>query len=167
MAGKAKKSEGDGGGGGGKGKSPMLMMIVVLIAGLAGGVFAGKNFLAPKAPPPPKPPTVGKTLDLGEFIVNLGDENYLKAGVALGLKEGIDPKKLEEETAPLRDAALMALRRQDALATEHAGRQAQGQRGDSRARERGAGTQNAREGERAGGLLHLVYDAVGARPRRR
>jgi hypothetical protein len=29
---------------------------------------------------------------LGEFIVNLGDENYLKAGVALGLKEGIDPK---------------------------------------------------------------------------
>ncbi len=45
---------------------------------------------------------------MGEFIVNLGDENYLKAGVALGLKEGIDPKKLEEETAPLRDAALMA-----------------------------------------------------------
>jgi flagellar FliL protein len=86
----------------------MLMMIVVLIAGLAGGVFAGKSLLAPKAPPPPKPPTVGKTLDLGEFIVNLGDENYLKAGVALGLKEGIDPKKLEEETAPLRDAALMA-----------------------------------------------------------
>lgn len=105
MAGKAKKSEG---GGGGKGKSPMLMMIVVLIAGLAGGVFAGKSLLAPKAPPPPTPPTVGKTLDLGEFIVNLGDENYLKAGVALGLKEGIDPKKLEEETAPLRDAALMA-----------------------------------------------------------
>ncbi|GIV04911.1 MAG: hypothetical protein KatS3mg016_0486 [Fimbriimonadales bacterium] len=107
MAGKAKKSEG-GGEGGGKGKSPMLMMVVVLIAGLAGGVFAGKNFMAPKAPPPPKPPTVGKTLDLGEFIVNLGDESYLKAGVALGLKEGIDPKKLEEETAPLRDAALMA-----------------------------------------------------------
>lgn len=105
MAGKAKKSEGSGGG---KGKSPMLMMIVVLIAGLAGGVFAGKSLLAPKAPPPPTPPTVGKTLDLGEFIVNLGDENYLKAGVALGLKEGIDPKKLEEETAPLRDAALMA-----------------------------------------------------------
>ena len=109
MAGKAKKSEGDGGGGGGKGKSPMLLMIVVLIAGLAGGVFAGKNFLAPKAPPPPKPPTVGKTLDLGEFIINLGDEHYLKAGVALGLKEGIDPKKLEEDTAPLRDAVLMAL----------------------------------------------------------
>ncbi|MGQ9657753.1 MAG: flagellar basal body-associated FliL family protein, partial [Fimbriimonadales bacterium] len=109
MAGKAKKSEGNSeGGGGGKGKSPMLMMIVVLIAGLAGGMFAGKSLLAPKAPPPPKPPTVGKTLDLGEFIVNLGDENYLKAGVALGLKEGIDPKKLEEETAPLRDAALMA-----------------------------------------------------------
>lgn len=107
MAGKAKKSEG-GGEGGGKGKSPMLMMVVVLIAGLAGGVFAGKNFMAPKAPPPPKPPTVGKTLDLGEFIVNLGDESYLKAGVALGLKEGIDPKKLEEETAPMRDAALMA-----------------------------------------------------------
>ncbi|OYT69582.1 MAG: hypothetical protein CFK49_12225 [Armatimonadetes bacterium JP3_11] len=107
MAGKAKKSEG-GGEGGGKGKSPILMMVVVLIAGLAGGVFAGKNFMAPKAPPPPKPPTVGKTLDLGEFIINLGDENYLKAGVALGLKEGIDPKKLEEETAPLRDAALMA-----------------------------------------------------------
>lgn len=107
MAGKAKRSEG-GGEGGGKGKSPMLMMVVVLIAGLAGGVFAGKNFMAPKAPPPPKPPTVGKTLDLGEFIVNLGDESYLKAGVALGLKEGIDPKKLEEETAPMRDAALMA-----------------------------------------------------------
>jgi hypothetical protein len=68
MAGKAKKSEGDGGGGGSKGKSPMLMMIVVLIAGLAGGVFAGKNFLAPKAPPPPKPPTVGKTLDLGSLL---------------------------------------------------------------------------------------------------
>ena len=63
---------------------------------------------SPKAPTPPKPPTVGKTLDLGEFIINLGDEHYLKAGVALGLKEGIDPKKLEEETAPLRDAALMA-----------------------------------------------------------
>lgn len=108
MAGKAKKSEGGGGEGSGKGKSPMLMMVVVLIAGLAGGVFAGKNFMAPKAPPPPKPPTVGKTLDLGEFIVNLGDESYLKAGVALGLKEGIDPKKLEEEIAPLRDAALMA-----------------------------------------------------------
>ena len=92
MAGKAKKSEGDGGGGGGKGKSPMLMMIVVLIAGLAGGVFAGKNFLAPKAPTPPKPPTVGKTLDLGEFIINLGDENYLKAGVALGLKEASTPR---------------------------------------------------------------------------
>ncbi|MFN7016408.1 MAG: flagellar basal body-associated FliL family protein [Fimbriimonadales bacterium] len=107
MAGKAKKSEA-GGDAGGKGKSPMLMMVVVLIAGLAGGLLAGKNFLAPKAPPTPKPPTVGKTLDLGEFIVNLGDESYLKAGVALGLKEGIDPKKLEEEIAPLRDAALMA-----------------------------------------------------------
>ncbi|MDW8106731.1 MAG: flagellar basal body-associated FliL family protein [Armatimonadota bacterium] len=107
MAGKAKQqaatSEGSK-----KGKSPILPLIVVLIAGLGGGVFVGKTFLAPKAPPAPKPPTVGKTLDLGEFIVNLGDESYLKAGVALGLKEGIDPKKLESEIAPLRDAALMA-----------------------------------------------------------
>ena len=108
MAGKAKKSDGGESGGGTKGKSPMLMMIVVLIAGLAGGVFAGKSLVAPKAPPPPKPPTVGKSLDLGEFIINLGDDHYLKAGVALGLKEGIDSKKLEEDTAPLRDAALMA-----------------------------------------------------------
>ncbi len=107
MAGKAKKQEA-GGEDGKQGKSPMLMMIIVLVAGLAGGVFAGKNFMAPKAPPPPKPPTVGKTLDLGEFVVNIGDEAYLKAGVALGLKEGIDPKKLEEETPALRDAALMA-----------------------------------------------------------
>ncbi|MDW8052245.1 MAG: flagellar basal body-associated FliL family protein [Armatimonadota bacterium] len=106
MAGKAKQQAAPGEAK--KGKGSVLLLIVVLIAGLGGGVFIGKTFLAPKAPPAPKPPTVGKTLDLGEFIINLGDEHYLKAGVALGLKEGIDPKKLESEVAPLRDAALMA-----------------------------------------------------------
>ena len=99
-----KKAEGKGG----KGGKPMLLMVVVLIVGLAGGAFAGKMLFATKAPKAPEKPKVGHTLDLGEFLVNLDDEHYLKAGVALGLKEGIPAEKLKEESAPLRDAVLMA-----------------------------------------------------------
>ncbi|MFQ3610484.1 MAG: flagellar basal body-associated FliL family protein [Fimbriimonadales bacterium] len=109
MAGKQQKKPKEGGGEGkGKGKSPMLMMLIVLIAGAAGGVFAGKNLMGSKAPPEPKPPTVGKPLDLGEFILNLGEENYLKVGVAIGLKDTIPADKLKEEVPALRDAVLMA-----------------------------------------------------------
>jgi flagellar basal body-associated protein FliL len=67
-----------------------------------------KRCLAAKAKRSPRSPKWGHTLDLGEFLVNLDDEHYLKAGVALGLKEGIPAEKLKEETAPLRDAVLMA-----------------------------------------------------------
>jgi len=99
-----KKAEGKGG----KGGMPILLIVIVLIAGLAGGAFAGKMLFAGKAQKEPEKPKVGHTLDLGEFLVNLDDEHYLKAGVALGLKEGIPAEKLKEENAPLRDAVLMA-----------------------------------------------------------
>lgn len=100
-----KKAEGKGG----KGGKPMLLIVIVLIVGLAGGAFAGKMLFAGKASKEPEKPKVGHTLDLGEFLVNLDDEHYLKAGVALGLKEGISAEKFKEESAPLRDAVLMAL----------------------------------------------------------
>ncbi len=108
MAGKQEKKPKKEGGGEGKGKSPMLMMIIVLIAGAAGGLFAGKNLMGSKAPPEPKPPKVGKPLELGEFILNLGEENYLKVGVALGFKDTIPGDKLKDEVPALRDAVLMA-----------------------------------------------------------
>ncbi|MER3402999.1 MAG: hypothetical protein C4336_03565 [Armatimonadota bacterium] len=106
MAGKKEKPAKEGGDG--KGKSPMLMMVIVLVAGLAGGVFAGKNLMGSKVPPEPKPPKVGSTLDLGEFLINLGEDSYLKVGVALGLKEGIDGGKMKEVLPALKDAVLMA-----------------------------------------------------------
>ncbi len=106
MAGKKEKQQAEGGGG--KGKSPLLMMVIVLIAGMGGGVFAGKNLMGAKAPPKPEPPKLGKPLDLGEFILNIGEDSYLKVGVALGLKASVPADKLKEETAPLRDAVLMA-----------------------------------------------------------
>ncbi len=107
MAGKKEKKPKEGGGDG-KGKSPMLMMVIALIAGVAGGVFAGKNLMGSKAPPEPKPPQVGKPLELGEFILNLGEENYLKVGVALGMKDTVPADKLKEEVPALRDAVIMA-----------------------------------------------------------
>ncbi len=92
-----------------KGGMPIVLVIAVLVAGLMGGAFAGKMLFAGKGAKEPEKPKVGHTLDLGEFLVNLDSEHYLKAGVALGLKEGIPAEKLKEETAPLRDAVLMAL----------------------------------------------------------
>ncbi|MCL6533947.1 MAG: flagellar basal body-associated FliL family protein [Armatimonadetes bacterium] len=106
MAGKKEKAPKDGGDG--KGKSPMLMIVIVLVAGLAGGVFVGKNMMGSKAPPEPKPPKVGSTVDLGEFLINLGEDSYLKVGVAIGLKEGIDGGHMKEEIPALKDAVLMA-----------------------------------------------------------
>jgi flagellar basal body-associated protein FliL len=92
----------------GKGGLPLVPIVVVLVVGLVGGTFAGKTLFGGKCEKEPEKPKVGHTLDLGEFLVNLDDEHYLKAGVALGLKEGIPAEKLKEETAPLRDAVLMA-----------------------------------------------------------
>lgn len=99
-----KRAEGKGG----KGSKPVLLIGIVLIVGLAGGAFAGKMLFSGKGSSEPQKPKVGHTLDLGEFLVNLDDEHYLKAGVALGLKEGIPAEKLNEQSAPLRDAVLMA-----------------------------------------------------------
>jgi flagellar basal body-associated protein FliL len=106
MAGKKEKAPKEGGEG--KGKSPILMIVIVLVAGLAGGVFVGKNMMGSKAPPEPKPPKVGSTVDLGEFLINLGEDSYLKVGVAIGLKEGIDGGHMKEEIPALNDAVLMA-----------------------------------------------------------
>ncbi|MCS7066385.1 MAG: hypothetical protein NZL85_08960, partial [Fimbriimonadales bacterium] len=72
-----------------KGGKPILLIVIVLIVGLVGGAFAGKMLFGGKGAKEPEKPKVGHTLDLGEFLVNLDDEHYLKAGVALGLKEGI------------------------------------------------------------------------------
>jgi flagellar basal body-associated protein FliL len=91
-----------------KGGLPILPIVIVLVVGLVGGAFAGKILLGGKGDKKPEKPKVGHTLDLGEFLVNLDDEHYLKAGVALGLKEGVPAEKLKEESAPLRDAVLMA-----------------------------------------------------------
>lgn len=107
MAGKKEKQPKEGGGEG-KGKSPLLMMVIVLVAGLAGGVFAGKNLMGSKPPPKPEPPKLGKPLDLGEFVLNVEGDSYLKVGVALGLKDSVPADKLKEHTPPLRDAVLMA-----------------------------------------------------------
>jgi flagellar basal body-associated protein FliL len=91
-----------------KGGLPILPIVIVLVVGLVGGAFAGKILLGGKGDNKPEKPKVGHTLDLGEFLVNLDDEHYLKAGVALGLKEGIPAEKLKKDNAPLRDAVLMA-----------------------------------------------------------
>jgi flagellar basal body-associated protein FliL len=91
-----------------KGRLPILPIVIVLVVGLVGGAFAGKILLGGKGDKKPEKPKVGHTLDLGEFLVNLDDEHYLKAGVALGLKEGIPAEKLKKDNAPLRDAVLMA-----------------------------------------------------------
>lgn len=54
---------------------------------------------------------VGEKLQLEEFLLNLagGNNHYLRATFAVGLKKGLSEKKMEEEIAPIRDAMLSVL----------------------------------------------------------
>lgn len=94
--------------GGAKKGGKNMIVVIVLVIGLAGGVFAGKTFFGGKEKTPEKP-KVGHSLSLGEFVVNLNDSHFLKTEIALGMKEGIQAEKLKEETAPLRDIVIMTL----------------------------------------------------------
>lgn len=97
------------GGSGAKKGGKNLIVVVVLIVGLAGGVFAGKTFFGGKEKAVEEKPKVGHSLPLGEFIVNLQGGSFLKTNIELGLQEGIAAEKLKEETAPLKDAVVMVL----------------------------------------------------------
>lgn len=97
------------GGSGTKKGGKNMILVVILIVGLAGGVFAGKTFFGGKGKAVEEKPKVGHSLPLGEFIVNLQGGSFLKANVELGLQEGIAAESLKEETAPLKDAVVMVL----------------------------------------------------------
>lgn len=91
----------------GQGKS-LILILVVLVIGLAGGGIGARAFFSPKSSQEQEP-EVGHTLDLGEFLMNLEGEHFLKANIALGLKEGIAAEKLKERIAPMRDVIIMTL----------------------------------------------------------
>jgi flagellar FliL protein len=54
---------------------------------------------------------VGEKLALDEFLLNLsgGNNHYLRATFAVGLRKGVKEKEMEEEVAPIRDAMLSVL----------------------------------------------------------
>jgi flagellar FliL protein len=95
------------GGSGAKKGGKNIIVVIVLVVGLAGGVFAGKTFFGGSKAKVEEKPKVGHALPLGEFIVNLRGGAFLKASIELGLQEGIAAEALKEETAPLKDAVVM------------------------------------------------------------
>lgn len=107
-----------GGQGGGKKKMLIFALAGVIMFGSGGIIgkvmFAGgkssSKAAAHEEEEDEENQKVGATLQLEEFIVNLaGGDAYLKATFALGLKEGVQVKKMEEETAPIRDAIIEVL----------------------------------------------------------
>jgi flagellar FliL protein len=97
-----------------KGKMPMTLLIIIVLVlnvlivgkvffGGGGGKGGGKEKEKPKE-------EMGAKVTLEEFLLNMTDgEHYLKATIALGFKKGVDEKKIEEETAPIRDAIVGVL----------------------------------------------------------
>jgi flagellar FliL protein len=98
----------------------LIPVVGVLIAGAAGGIFAGKvlgsNKKAEKGKTPPveeKKHEVIAVHELSEFIVNLADKNpphFAKVTIALGLNEAIhNEEEMKKHEPPIRDAVLELL----------------------------------------------------------
>ncbi|MEM4409757.1 MAG: flagellar basal body-associated FliL family protein [Candidatus Caldarchaeum sp.] len=90
-------------------KMGKLLVIGVLGLVLAGGGFFGFKFALGKSDEK-SGPTVGKIIELEEFLVNLADEKtFLKAQIALGVKKGHKEEEIKEQLPRIRDAIIMVL----------------------------------------------------------
>lgn len=90
-----------------KGKLPVILALVVVIAG--GGFFMMKG----KGAPPKVEVKPGPTIELEkEFLVNLsnGPSTYLRAEMALKMREGFTKEGLEESMPAIRDCINQILR---------------------------------------------------------
>jgi len=98
----------------------LIPVIGVLVAGAAGGVFAGKvlgssshNSKREASHASVKEPEVKATHELSEFIVNLADRDpahFAKVTIALGLSEPIhNEEEMKKHEPPIRDAVLELL----------------------------------------------------------
>lgn len=87
-----------------KGKLPVLLALVLVLGG--GGFFVMKS----KGNPAKVEVKLGEVEQLEEFLVNLrGQGTYLRAEIALQLKEGFSKEELVKNVAAVRDAILTDL----------------------------------------------------------
>lgn len=95
-----------------KGKGKLVPILAAVIV-LAGALFGAKAVLGGRRPKSSGPHAVkvGSTLQLDEFLVNLAGpgDHYLRATIALGLKEGVSEDDAKAKVAPIRDAILGVL----------------------------------------------------------
>lgn len=100
------------------GKLPLIIGVVAIL--LLNGLLLGKVMMSEgktEKKEEHEEEKVGEKVPLEEFLVNLagGEGRYLKATIALGLKEGVAGEHfVEEELAPIRDAVISVLSNQNA-----------------------------------------------------
>ena len=89
-----------------------IIICALLTAGAGGGAYVvwGKKG-GEEAPPPPKKPSIGPTVSLDNFVVNLneqGGNRYLKVGLELEFDEALD-EETKRIMPRLRDQILVYL----------------------------------------------------------
>lgn len=88
-----------------KGKLPIIIVLVLVLAG--GGFFMMKGKSGENEPPPIK---LGVVEPLAEFLVNLKEPNaYLRAEIALHLKDGYTKAEFDLSLPAVRDAIILVL----------------------------------------------------------
>lgn len=90
-----------------------MVVVIVLVLGLAGGVFAGKTlFGGGKNVKVHEEAKLGHTVKLregSEYVINLDDDHYLKVGIALGLNEKVKEDAIKSKESAISDTVIMTL----------------------------------------------------------
>ena len=89
----------------------MMGVVIVLVLAIGAKVFFGGFKANAKNAGAKKPPEVGISLQMDEFLVNLNgsSDHYLKTTLALGMKKGLTEEQVKEHVPAMRDAILGVL----------------------------------------------------------